>query len=72
MFYKVNEYGGEVESKKGRKSTPWKTTKMEYDKNGTRPKWNTTKIEDNQNERESKLKMTKWKTTKIMCQSYKI
>ena len=24
MFYKVNEYGGEVESRKGRKSTPKK------------------------------------------------
>ena len=41
--------------------TKWKTTKMEDDKNGKRPKWKTTKkIEDDQ-----KSKMTKIKDDQI-------
>merc|ERR1711888_12729 len=38
----------------------WTTTKMEDDQNGRRPKWKTTKMEDDQNGRRPK-----WKTTKI-------
>merc|ERR1712215_223518 len=38
----------------------WKTTKMEDDQNGRRPKWKTTKMEDDQNGRRQK-----WKTTKM-------
>merc|ERR1711888_239971 len=39
---------------------PWKTTNMEDDQHGIRPKWKTTKMEDDQNGRGPK-----WKTTKI-------